>query len=146
MPNARITSKWVDSLGAAPREVVFWDTHLRGFGLKVSPSGSKTYLVQYRMGGRGSPTRRFTIGRHLAPWTPPTARAEAERLLRAARTGDDPRSTLVHARQEARDLGFSRYAEFFYANMARNDGAAAPCPMPKPTCGDGSSRSGETIH
>jgi len=35
-------------------------------------------------------TRRYTIGRHGAPWTPDTAREEARRLLGEAVTGADP--------------------------------------------------------
>jgi hypothetical protein len=54
---------------------------LKGFGLKVSPAGSKVYLVQYRLGGREARTQRYTIGKHGSSWTPDKAREEAGRLL-----------------------------------------------------------------
>lgn len=41
-----------------------WDSELRGFGLRVFPSGLKAFLIQYRNDeGR---TRRFTLGQHPA--------------------------------------------------------------------------------
>src|ERR1700732_3915514 len=41
-----------------------WDTEVKGFGLKVTPAGKRVYLLQYRIGGRGSPTKRINIGEH----------------------------------------------------------------------------------
>ena len=66
----KITKRTVDATLAGKRDVFLWDTDLKGFGLKVSPAGSKVYLVQYRLGGRESRTQRYTIGKHGSPWTP----------------------------------------------------------------------------
>ncbi len=66
-----------------------WDNDLHGFGLKVTPAGSKVYLVQYRLGGRKGRTRRITIGRH-GEITPTIARAEAKRLLGEVAARRDP--------------------------------------------------------
>jgi integrase len=63
---------------------------LKGFGLKVTPGGAKVYLVQYRTGGRGTPTKRVTIGRHGAPWTPDQARDRAKSILGKVANGGDP--------------------------------------------------------
>ena len=63
--------------------------------MKVSPGGAKTYVVQYRAGGR---VRRYTIGRHGAPWTPDTARTEALSLLGDVARGLDPASVKIGAR------------------------------------------------
>jgi len=68
-----------------------WDAELSGFGLKVTPSGRKVYLVQYRLGGRRGRTRRVTIGQH-GELTPVAARAEAKRLLGQVAVGRDPAS------------------------------------------------------
>jgi integrase len=77
----KITKQVVDDL--KPGTFV-WD---RGFGVKATETGSKVYVVSYRIGRR---KRRYTIGRHGAPWTPDTARREALRLLTLAGSGVDP--------------------------------------------------------
>lgn len=87
---AKLTKRTVDSLGPSERDLFVWDTALKGFGLKVTPAGGKVYIVQYRMGGRGTATKRYTIGRHGSPWTAEGARTEAERLLKLVDEGKDP--------------------------------------------------------
>ena len=72
-----------------------WDRELPRFGVKVSRGGAKSYVVQYRASGR---VRRYTIGRHGAPWTPDTARAEALRVLEAVARGKDPAGAKIGAR------------------------------------------------
>lgn len=77
------------------REVFLWDDELPGFGLRVLPSGRRSYLVQYRAGAR---TRRATIGPH-GVFTPEKARDEARELLSRARRGEDPAEERRHARK-----------------------------------------------
>ncbi len=88
----KITKRVVDDAKVGERDCFLWDTELKGFGLKVTPAGNRIYVVQYRTGGRGSPTRRFTIGKHGAPWTPDKARTEAKRILGSIADGNDPQS------------------------------------------------------
>jgi len=82
----KLTKRIVDSIKPDVRETFAWDDELPGFGLRVKPSGIKTYLVQYRAGGR---TRRHAIGRH-GVLAPDDARKEARRLLVAVERGSDP--------------------------------------------------------
>jgi hypothetical protein len=63
-----------------------WDDKLRGFGVYVLSSGYKTYVVQYKCGGR---SRRIKIGPHGA-MTADHAREEAKRLLGLIYSGEDP--------------------------------------------------------
>lgn len=86
----KITKRIVDATAAGERDQCVWDDDVRGFGLKVTPAGRRVYVTQYRMGGRGSPTRRLTIGQHGMPWTVDTARTEARRLLGLVAAGRDP--------------------------------------------------------
>jgi integrase len=89
----KLTKRVIDAAKPAPHGDRFvWDDALKGFGLKVTPHGVKSYVLQYRRppGGRNSPTRRYTIGRHGSPWTPDTARTEALRLLAEVKAGHDP--------------------------------------------------------
>lgn len=100
MPKTRITKRAVDAAVADGRDRYLWDAEVAGFGLKVAAGGTKTYLVQYRMGGRGSPTRRCTIGRHGSPWTPEQARQEARRLLAEIAHGIDPAEARASRRHD----------------------------------------------
>lgn len=97
---AKNSKRIVDN--AAPdggQDLWVWDTELRGFGLRVRPSGHKAYVVEYRpgSGGRSVQKRRFTIGAHGSPWTPNAAREEALRRSPPARNGPP---------LDFRDLGF----------------------------------------
>jgi integrase len=58
-----------------------------GFGARRQKGDAVTYFVTYRKNGR---LRRFTIGRHGAPWAPETARKEALRILGLVAAGGDP--------------------------------------------------------
>jgi integrase len=89
MAQGRITKRAVDAAKACSADSYLWDRELSGFGLKVTPAGRKTYLVQYRLGGRKGRTRRVTIGKH-GELTPTAARVEAKRLLGEIAAGRDP--------------------------------------------------------
>lgn len=83
---AKITKRSVDAAAAGEREFFIWDEELRGFGLRVYPSGRKMYLAQFRAGGR---LRRVNIGLHGA-LTADAARTEAMKHLSEVRLGGDP--------------------------------------------------------
>ena len=85
----KITKRTVDAVRPSSADQFLWDSELKGFGLKVTPAGNKVYILQYRKGGRGTPTKRVTIGRHGA-LTPDQARKEAARLSGAIANGADP--------------------------------------------------------
>lgn len=84
----KITKRVVDALQPEPdRDVFAWDSELRGFGVRVKPSGVKSFLIQYRnTGGR---TRRLVLGQHGA-LTSELARDLARKKLTAVAEGDDP--------------------------------------------------------
>lgn len=113
MPSGRITKRAVDALPLGPNDLFLWDDELKGFGLRLTPKGSKSYVFQYRMGGREAPSRRYTIGGHGSPWTPEKARKEAERLLIMVRQGIDPVQADQERRRQAVDLAFDSYVESF---------------------------------
>jgi integrase len=95
----KITKRVVDALrpdrGGA--EVFIWDTEMRGFGVRLMPSGIGSYFIQYRTSeGR---TRRMTIGR-VGTLTPDEARKLAREKLARVASGGDP-STERHAVRKA---------------------------------------------
>ena len=89
-----------------------WDKDIKGFGVKATPSGAKTYVFQYRLGGRGSKTKRYTIGRH-GSITPDEARKMAKRLAAAVVSGEDPSALKHQERRERIDLAFKAYGATF---------------------------------
>jgi len=110
-----------------------WDSTLKGFGVMVTDKGVRSYLVQYRIGGRGNPTRRVTIGQHGSPWTAEKARVRAADLLEQVRQKVDPfdaerdrvkqgreqKRVEEAARQEIASLGFSTFADRFVTRYAK---------------------------
>ena len=63
-----------------------WDSELRGFGVRVYPSGAKKYLLQWKRDGR---TRRLALGSHPLVKTD-AARAKALDALARIERGEDP--------------------------------------------------------
>jgi integrase len=92
----RITKAAVDSRKPKVREngtrteAYLWDSELKGFGCKATPSGRKVYLFQYRLGGRAGKTQRVTIGAHGATLTADQARRKAAALISRIRNDEDP--------------------------------------------------------
>lgn len=112
MAKGRINKSNVDALRPGVAEVVLWDDKVAGFGLKVMPSGTKTYLFQYRLGGRAGRTRRVTIGKH-GSLTPDKARKQAEDLAGLVSNGVDPQQLKQDNARKAVDLAFKGYAQSF---------------------------------
>jgi len=83
----KLTKRAIDALRPAAKRVVYWDSDVSGFGLRIMPGGLRVYVLQYRFQGR---LRWFRIGRHGSPWTPDQARNEAVRLLGEIARGIDP--------------------------------------------------------
>src|SRR5438045_419497 len=104
MPTGKITKEAVDGLPLPPtgKRGHLWDDTLKGFGVMVTSNGARSYIVQYRTGGRGTPTRRYTIGKHGSPWTPKTARDRALAVLEQVRRRIDPLDAERAARAEGR--------------------------------------------
>ena len=89
---AKITKRVVDALTANPagEDRFIWDTGdgaLKGFGIRMKPSGIASFLIQYRT--REGRTRRLTLGR-VGTLAPDEARDQARDRLAAVARGGDP--------------------------------------------------------
>jgi integrase len=93
----KLSKTVVERIKAADQDVVVWDDTLPGFGLRVKPSGVRSYIIQYR-NRNTSASRRLTIGRHGPLLTFDQAKKQARAMLADAMRGDDP----VEIRKAAR--------------------------------------------
>lgn len=119
MPQRAITKAFVDEVRPTGKDAFYWDVREKGFGLKVAAGGAKSYVYQYRLGGREAPTRRYTIGRHGSPYTPDTARKRARELMLLVEANIDPMQAERRQRRERVELAFSSYVELFIAQYLR---------------------------
>ena len=64
MPVAKLTKRFVDTVTADARRILYYDSELTGFCLKVMPSGQMRWCVAYRPGGggRGVAKKRLVLG------------------------------------------------------------------------------------
>ena len=117
MSKVKLTKRVVDAAEPGPARYTIWDSEVRGFGLRVSPSGLKSWLVEYRPGegGRRTPKKKLTLG-PLGKLTPDQARRAAQDALSKVRLGSDPAEEKSVAR---RAMSFEEVArEFLTAHVA----------------------------
>jgi len=76
----KLTKLVVDAATSRDKQFTIWCSDLKGFGVFVHPSGTRTYFVDYR--NAQNARRRMTIGRHG------TITAEQARKLAIATLGD----------------------------------------------------------
>lgn len=98
MSKAKLTKSAVEKLPVTDSDQVYWDTELRGFGVRVKPSGIKSYIVQYRDRKSGA-SRRKTLGKHGPLLTLNQAKGIAKGILADAMRGTDPVQEMKIARQ-----------------------------------------------
>jgi integrase len=104
MADGRITKRIVDALKSSDRDFVKWDGELKGFGVRVRPSGAKSLIAFYRTGGRNSQQRKVTIGA-VGKIEVERAREAARKILAHAELGQD------HAAEKAKTRAEKTVAE-----------------------------------
>src|SRR5690242_16979296 len=92
----KLTKRTIAAIAAdSERDLYFWDGELPGFGLRVKPSGVRSFMVQYR--NSSGISRRITVGK-LGVLTPEEARKAAKRILADVTKGHDPAATRAENR------------------------------------------------
>jgi integrase len=83
----RLTDALVRRASAADHSQLFlWDIEVKGFALRITNKGAKSFVLDYRLGGR---QRRITIGSY-PDWSVQAARQEAGDLKKLVDKGEDP--------------------------------------------------------
>ncbi|NOX73307.1 MAG: DUF4102 domain-containing protein [Alphaproteobacteria bacterium] len=93
----KLTKRSVESFQTKAKSYFEWDNEIMGFGVRIMPSGTKTYQVQYRKGGR---TRRASIGRH-GNITAEQARGRAREIMGDLSRGLNPVEDISQHRRAA---------------------------------------------
>lgn len=97
----KLTKSAIDKLAPPPSAfVIHWDDTLRGFGLRITASNVRSFIVQKRVNGK---EHRVTLGR-LGVLTPEQARTEAIKFLGLVAKGIDPVAERAKAKAESATL------------------------------------------
>ena len=64
MPTVKLTDRLIQSISPGSKRIEYWDAKMPGFGLRVAPSGRKTWILMYRTQGR---LRRLSLGIYPSP-------------------------------------------------------------------------------
>lgn len=90
MSTFKLSKRIVHALPARPAVYIAYDTSLAGFGCRVTSTGAKSWVVEYRphFGGRRVAKKRITLGATSAI-TADAARHSAREILARVRLGED---------------------------------------------------------
>ncbi|MEQ8735662.1 MAG: site-specific integrase [Rhodospirillaceae bacterium] len=92
----KITTGRVNQAEVASAEYMLWDNEIRGFGVRVRPTGRKAYIYKYRtLSGR---QRKLTIGTH-GDLTADEARHLARKAAAYVAEGGDPAADKADTRK-----------------------------------------------
>lgn len=97
---SRLSKRMVDAASPKGARYTIFDDALKGFGLRVFPSGEKSWVVEYRPADadRRAAKRRVTLG-SAGALTADQARRAAQELLANVRLGSDPARERAERRQ-----------------------------------------------
>jgi integrase len=109
----RLTRAFIDAQTGDGRDRIVFDSQISGLGLRVTPTGTRIFIAQARVGGR---KRRITLG--FAPgMTLSQARTEALHALAELRSGKDP--THERKARQSNSVTVAALAERWMADFVR---------------------------
>jgi integrase len=104
---------------AAGKAIYCWDSDLTGFGVVATKAGKASYFIEYRIGGRGTPNRRVSIGKH-GPFTPDEARKTARKRLGEVAAGTDVAQAKKDERLKLKAGTFKEVAEKYLETESKD--------------------------
>ncbi|PLU02963.1 tyrosine-type recombinase/integrase [Sinorhizobium medicae] len=110
----KLTKRVVDAAEPREQRYTIYDSLISGFGLRVTPSGEKSWIFEYRPGdgGRHQSKKRITIGR-IGDFTADQARKAAETYRSQVKLGGDPQGEKASRRKA---LTFAEVARLFLSD------------------------------
>jgi len=119
MSGQTITKSLVDGLDKQASEYTVWDAKVPGFGVRVRPTGAKSFIIVYRAGtGRTAPVRRYTVAA-VGKLAPEAARTQAKILLGNIANGADPAAEKRANRPKRDRLTFDELAQLYLDQYAK---------------------------
>jgi integrase len=95
---SHLTKKLIDSIQSGTTATYVWDDQLAGFGVRVLPSGKRSYVAKYSVGGgRASRQRWYQLGVH-GQITCEQARQLAQQVFASVARGEDPQKSRLEKR------------------------------------------------
>jgi len=91
----KLTKRLVEAIEPEAEIVTLWDSEIKGFGVRVRPSGKRVYILKYR--NRQGRQRKPSLGVHGAITTE-QARKLARSMLGEIANGSDPSGDIQSAR------------------------------------------------
>lgn len=111
----KLTKRIVDSAkyeGEGNTKCIIWDSALTGFGLRVYPSGKKSFILSYRQNGR---KRLLSLGKY-GVYTVDEARELAIDKLAEINRGEDP---VEEKRRQSKAQTFAELCEVYLDRYAK---------------------------
>ena len=117
----RLSKRTIDALRekavGVGKTLYCYDTVVAGFGAYATATGSCAYFVQYRLGGRETPSKRMTIGKHGV------LTSEQARLMARDKLGDVAKGhdVAIRRQDERRKLAAGTFRDVAEKFLAAND-------------------------
>lgn len=108
-----LTKNTVERLELSPKTYICWDQKLSGFGVKISPTGRKSYILKYR--NTAGVQRKPTIGVH-GQITCEQARQIAQQWMALIAQGKDP---MDERHQKKAEIAFGDLFDIYLKRHAK---------------------------
>lgn len=110
---AKLTKRTVDALSPnSAADLFVWDSELSGFGLRIKPSGVRSFLISYYAPGLHRVRRRLTLGTYGALTVEAARKIAASNLARVV-NGEDPALETADERRSVREETFERLFKLY---------------------------------
>lgn len=90
MPTIKINRGTIEAIMTPAKPTLYYDESLTGFGFKITPTGARSWFIEYRPGAGGRSVAKKRMRFAGMELTPEKARAEATRLLASVALGGNP--------------------------------------------------------